>query len=135
MSKHIEIIDIKLNINLAEEIRSKVDSLSSDIIEHTKELVKKTSMKLQRTTKKQQAREKKHSQTELVVKCLEEAFSTPDFWLEGKDLLEAVDTEVTSQNLNKLSMQIRKLLEIDDNWTLNKKRCMNKTVYRLTKFS
>lgn len=133
--ENIEIINVQLDINLAEEIKSKVDSLSSDIVEHTKEVVKKKGMKIQKINKRQKARQERDERVKAVVTLLEEAFQTPDLWLEGKSLLESVGAEVTPQNVNKLSLQIRKFLEKEDKWALSKKRRMNKTVYRLTRFS
>jgi hypothetical protein len=133
--KKIEIIDIKLDIDIAEEIKSKVDSLNSEIIEHTKEVVKQKGMKIQRINKKAKARKERDERVAAVVNLLEKAFEIPDQWIEGKVLLEAVGVEATPQVVNKLSLQIRKFLEKEDKWTLSKKRRMNKTVYRLTRFS
>ena len=133
--KKVEIIDVSLNIDIAEEIRSKVDSLSSEIVEHTKAVVKKSGMKIQRTNKKQLAKQARLEKIKLAVDFLEDAFEVPDRWAEGKEILEAAGIEVTSQNMNKLSMQLRKFLEKEDKWTLSKKRRSGKTVYRLVKFS
>lgn len=133
--KRVEIIDVTLGINVAEEIKMKVDSLSSEVIEHTKELVKKSGMKIQRINKKQKARQERQEKIEVVVGFLEESFEISDRWCEGKELLEVADIEVTSQNLNKLSMQIRRFLEKEDKWTLSKKRRSGGTVYRLVRFS
>ena len=133
--KRVEIIDVSLGVNIAEEIRLKVDSLNSEIIEHTKELVKKSGMKLQRSNKKKLAREARLEKIKVAVDFLKKSFEVPDVWLEGKELLEAADIEVTSQNTNKLSMQVRKFLEKEDKWTLSKKRRSGKTVYRLVRFS
>jgi hypothetical protein len=133
--KRVEIIDVTLGIDVAEEIKMKVDSLSSEIVEHTKELIKKSGMKIQRVNKKQKARQERLEKTQVVAAFLVESFEIPDRWCEGKELLEAADIEVTSQNLNKLSMQIRKFLEKEDKWTLSKKRRSGGTVYRLVRFS
>lgn len=133
--KKVEIIDVSLNIDIAEEIRSKVDSLSDEIVEHTKEVVKKSGMKIQRTNKKAQAKKERLEKIKLAVDFLEEAFEVTDRWVEGKEVLEAAGIEITSQNLNKLSMQIRKFLEKEDKWVLSKKRRSGKTVYRLSQFS
>lgn len=133
--KRVEIIDVKLDLNIADEIRLKVDSLSSDIIEHTKEVVKKSAMKVQRVNKRKQAQQQRDETVEKMVSILEEAFKTPEYWLEGKDLVEAVGVEPTSQNINKLSLQVRKQLEKEDKWVLAKKRHMGKTLYRLSQFS
>ena len=133
--KKVEIIDVSLNIDIAEEIRSKVDSLSDEIVEHTKEVVKKSGMKIQRTNKKAQAKKERLEKIKLAVDFLEEAFEVTDRWVAGKEVLEAAGIEITSQNLNKLSMQIRKFLEKEDKWVLSKKRRSGKTVYRLSQFS
>ena len=130
-----EIIDVSLGIDIAEEIRSKVDSLSNDIVEHTKTVVKKSGMKIQRTNKKKQAKAERLTKVTAAIDFLEEAFEVPDRWVESKEILEVADIEVTPQNMNKLSMQIRKVLEKEDKWTLSKKRRKSKTVYRLTQFS
>lgn len=133
--KIIEIIEIKLDIDLAEEIRTKVDSLSLDIIEHTKEVVKNKGMKIQPINKKQKDRQEKNERAKAMVELLEEAFKTSDHWLGGEEMLETIGEAATPQVVNKLSLQIRKFLEHEDKWTLSKKRRMNKTVYRLTRFS
>ena len=133
--KRVEIIDIALDIDVAEEIKLKVDSLSSEIIEHTKEIIRKSGMKIQRTNKKQVARQERLEKTKLVVEFLEKSFETKDEFVGGQELLEIAGVEVTSQNQNKLSMQIRKFLEKEDKWTLSKKRKAGKTVYRLIRFS
>lgn len=133
--KRVEIIDVTLDIDIAEEIKSKVDSLSSELVEHTKELVKKSGMKIQRINKKQKARQERLEKIHLAVELLEQSFEVPDRWCDGQELCEVADIEVTSQNLNKLSMQIRKFLKKEDKWTLSKKRRSGKTVYRLVRFS
>ena len=133
--KRVEIIDVTLGIDVAEEIRMKVDSLSSEIIEHTKELVKKSGMKIQRVNKKQKIKEERLEKTKLVAEFLEGSFEIPDRWCDGQELLEVAGIEITPQNMNKLSMQIRKFLEKEDKWTLSKKRRSGKTVYRLIRFS
>lgn len=133
--KKVEIIDIDLGINIAEEIKNKVDSLSSEVIEHTKEVIKKSGMKIQRINKKKKAREEALEKTKAAIEHLENSFEIPDRWCEGSEILEAAGIEVTSQNLNKLSMQIRRFLEKEDKWTLSKKRKSGKTVYRLIRFS
>lgn len=133
--KRVEIIDVKLDLNIADEIRLKVDSLSSDIIEHTKEVVKKSAMKIQRVNKRKQVQQQRDETVEKILDILVEASKTPEYWLEGKDIVEAVGVEPTSQNINKLSLQVRKHLEKEDKWILNKKRHMGKTLYRLSQFS
>ena len=133
--KRIEIIDVKLDINIAEEIRKKVDSLNSEIVEHTRKVIEKRGMKVQRINKRQKAKKERTEKVALVVKFLEESLDVPDLWIKGKTLLEIAGLEVTPQNINKLSMQIRRFLEIEDKWTLSKKRKSGRTVYRLIKFS
>ena len=135
IKKRVEIIDVNLNIDIAEEIRLKVDSLSSEIIEHTKELIKKSGMKIQRINKKQKARQESLEKTKVVAELLEGFFEIPDRWAEGKELLETAGIEVTAQNLNKLSMHIGRFLKKEDKWALSKKRRSGKTVYRLVRFS
>ena len=135
VKKRVEIIDVTLGINVAEEIKMKVDSLSSEVIEHTKELVKKSGMKIQRNSKKQQANNERSEKIQIVTAFLEESFEVLDRWCDGKKLLEAAGIEVSPQNLNKLSMQIRKFLQKEDKWALSKKRRSGSTAYRLTRFS
>lgn len=133
--KKVEVIDISLSIDVAEEIRSKVDSLSNDVIEHTKEVIKKSGVKIQRVSKKKQEAKEKLERVDTAIEFLESSFEVPDRWVEAKEILELVGMEVSAQNMNKLSMQIRKILEKEDKWTLSKKRRKGKTVYRLTQFS
>ena len=135
VKKRVEIINVSLNIDIAEEIKMKVDSLSSEVIEHTKELIKKSGMKIQRTNKKQKARQERLEKVKLAAELLEGFFEIPDRWAEGKELLEVAGIDVTPQNLNKVAMQIRRFLEVEDKWTLSKKRRSGKTVYRLVRFS
>jgi hypothetical protein len=135
MAKRVEIVDVSLNIDIAEEIKLKVDSLGTEIIEHTKELIKKSGVKIQRINKKQKIRQERLEKIKVIVELLEEFFEIPDRWATGKELLEAAEIEATSQNTNKIAMQMRKLLEVEDKWTLSKKRKSGKTVYRLVRFS
>lgn len=133
--KKIEIVDVKLDIDISEEIKSKVDSLSSEVIEHTKELIKKNSMKIQRINKKKKAKQERLEKAKIAIKFLEESFGVPERWVEGFELAEKTGINPTSQEINKLSMQMRKLLTEEDKWALSKKRRKGKTVYRLVRFS
>lgn len=133
--KKIEIIDVKLDIDISEEIKSKVDSLSSEVIEHTKELIKKSGMKIQRLNKKKKAKQERLEKVEVAIDFLEESFEISDRWVEGTELAEKAGVDPTAQEINKLSMQIRKSLKEEDKWTLSKKRRKGKTVYRLVRFS
>lgn len=133
-NEKIEIINVNLGINLAEEIKQKVDSLSTRVIEFTKKVVKRNGVKIQDLNKKKKAKKERTEKAELAVKFLMESLETPDRWVEGHEILEAAGTEITAQNVNKVAMQIRKILEKEDKWTLSRKRRAGKTVYRLAKF-
>lgn len=136
--KKVEIIDVELGINIAEEIRKKVDSLDTAIIERTREAVRNT-MKIQKSNKKEKLKEDRDAVVLKVVKFLEKAFEQTKsdgehIWLEGKHLCKAAGLEDLPQNLNKLTMQIRRHLEKEDRWTLTKVRKSRKTLYRLARF-
>jgi len=133
MGKKVEIIDVTLDVNIADEIRAKVDSLSEEILEHTKEIVKKSGMKIQPVNKKLKERKAQLEKTALAVELLIKSFETPDEWLSGIDILEGIGVEATPQITNKLSMQIRRLLTKEGMWMLSKKRQGTKTAYRLNK--
>jgi hypothetical protein len=135
MNKKVEIIEVDLGIDLAEEIKNCVDSLSSDLLEHTKKVIQKNAMKLQKTNKRKQAADARDVRTQRVVEFLEAEQEVPDRWVTSGELLEIANIEPTPQNLNKLSMQIRKHLRIEDKWTLDKKRRSKTMVYRLVRFS
>jgi hypothetical protein len=132
--KNLEIIDVQMDIDIADEIKKKVDSLSSELLEHTRKVIK-SKVKVQKTNKKKLLKEKRDIAALRVIKFLEKAYAEPDFWVEGKHLTKVAGLENTPQNLNKLSMQIRRLLEKDDVWTLSKSRKSRKTLYRLARFS
>lgn len=123
-----------MDINIVDEIKKKVDSLSTELTEHTKNIIKKR-MKVQKVNKKSLQRNAIEVRARKVLKFLEKAYDEDDFWVEGKHLLLVAEMENTSQNLNKLSMQLRRLLETEDKWTLSRKRKSRKTLYRLTRFS
>ena len=71
MAKRVEIVDVSLNIDIAEEIKLKVDSLGTEIIEHTKELIKKSGVKIQRINKKQKIRQERLEKIKVIVELLE----------------------------------------------------------------
>ena len=131
---NLEIIDIKMGIDIADEIKKKVDSLSTELLEHTRKVIK-SKVKIQKTNKKKLLKEKNDASASRVIRFLEKAHAEPELWVEGKHLTKFSGLENTPQNLNKLSMQIRRLLEKEDVWTLSKSRKSRKTLYRLTRFS
>ena len=134
MGKKVEIIDIELGINLNDEIKNCVDSLNAELLEHTKKVIQDNAMKLQKTNKRKQITEARDIRTTQLIKFLEEQEAIPDRWVTGIELLEVIGIEPTSQNVNKISMQVRKSLRTEDKWTLNKKRHSKTTVYRLIRF-
>lgn len=133
--RKVEVINISLDIDVTEEIKTKVDSLSTDIIDHTKELIKKNGMKIQRVSKKKQRRQENLEKAKMAVEFLEKAFQIVDHWCTGEEIMEHVGIEFDSQALNKFIMQVRKLLKEEDKWALTKRRRLKKSVYRLAKFS
>lgn len=135
MNEKIEIIEVDLGIDLVEEIKNCVDSLNSDILAHTQKVIKKNAMKLQKTNKRKLAADARDARTKRLVEFLEAEYEVPDRWVTSTELLELAGIEPTSQNLNKISMQIRKYLRIEDKWTLDKKRRSKVMTYRLTRFS
>jgi len=135
MGKKVEIIDIELGIDLAEEIKNCTDSINTELLEHTKKVIQENAMKLQKTNKRKQAAEARDIRTAQIVRFLEEQFGVPDRWVTGIELLEVIGIELTPQNVNKVSMQVRKFLRTEDKWTLDKKRRSKTTVYRLARFS
>jgi hypothetical protein len=134
-NKNVEIIEVDLGIDLAEEIKNCVDSLSSDLLEHTKKVIQKNSMKLQKTNKRKLAVDARDARVQRVIEFLEAEHKAPDRWVTSSELLEVANIEITPQNLNKLSMQIRKRLRLEDKWTVDKKRRSKTMVYRLVRFS
>ena len=134
-NENVEIIEVDLGIDLAEEIKNCVDSLSSDLLEHTKKVIQKNAMKLQKTNKRKLAVDARDVRVQRVIEFLEAEYKTPDRWVTSGELLEIANIELTPQNLNKLSMQIRKRLRLEDKWTVDKKRRSKTMVYRLVRFS
>jgi len=134
-NENVEIIEVDLDIDLAEEIKNCVDSLSSDLLEHTKKVIQKNAMKLQKTNKRKLAVDARDVRVQRVIEFLEAEYKTPDRWVTSGELLEIANIELTPQNLNKLSMQIRKRLRLEDKWTVDKKRRSKTMVYRLVRFS
>ena len=134
-NENVEIIEVNLGIDLAEEIKNCVDSLSSDLLEHTKKVIQKNAMKLQKTNKRKLAVDARDVRVQRVIEFLEAEYKTPDRWVTSGELLEIANIELTPQNLNKLSMQIRKRLRLEDKWTVDKKRRSKTMVYRLVRFS
>ena len=133
-NKYLEIIDVNMDISIAEEIKKKVDSLSTELTEHTKRVIEKR-MQVQKVNRKKIQREERNTKVQKVLRFLEKAYEESDLWVEGKHLVLVAGLDDTSQNLNKISLQLRRLLETEDKWTLSKKRKSRKTLYRLTRFS
>ena len=50
-NENLEIIDVTMDISIADEIKKKVDSLSTEITEHTKKVIAKR-MKVQKVNKR-----------------------------------------------------------------------------------
>lgn len=133
--KKVEIINISLDVDLEKEIKSKVDALNSDLMEHTVDIIKKKGVKIQRTSKKRQNKQAVENRVKQVIDLLLASEKTPDLWVSGPEMVSATDLEFTSQNLNKLAMQVRKVLRDEGKWELSKKRRMGQSVYRLIRFS
>jgi len=134
VNKNLEIIDVTMSIDIVDEIKKKVDSLSTELVEHTKKVIKKR-MKVQKVNQKKLRQDKQVARAQKVLDFLEQAFEKEDLWVEGKHLLQAADLPNTPQNINKMSLHLRRLLEKEDKWTLSKRRKTSKTSYRLTRFS
>lgn len=141
MGRKVEIIEINLDIDIDDEIKRKVDSLKTDIVAHTQGILDRAKLrKLKATGQKAKKAKERDSKLTKVVEYLETVHDhcgpdTDGSWVEGKKLLDVADIEQTTQNLNKLSMQIRKFLTKADKWVLLGKRKSRKTVYRLERFS
>jgi chemotaxis response regulator CheB len=133
-NEDLEIIDVTMNISIADEIKKKVDSLSTELTEHTKKVIEKR-MKIQKVNRKKLQQTENDGKAQKILKFLEKAHAEDELWVEGKHLCIVAGVNNTPQNLNKLSLQLRHLLEKEDKWTLAKKRKLRKTLYRLTKFS
>ena len=129
----IEIINIDLGINIAEEIKNKVDSLNDDITLYTKNLIEKTAKK-NKPTQKQLEEQAKNKRIEDSIEILESAFDEEDNWIKGRDLASRVGLDPTAQSVNKLSLQIRKRLKQQGKWVLIAARKKGKTSYRLARF-
>jgi len=135
-TKNIEIIDIDLGINLEEEIKKKVDSLNSDITLYTEKLIQRAAEKQKRPpNKKKIAQKQRLEQADKAIEILHQAYVDPDKWVKGWDLAQQSGMEPTPQNVNKLSMTVKKRLNESKEWTLIKKRIKGKMRYRLAKFS
>ena len=135
-AKNIEIIDIDLGINLEEEIKKKVDSLNSDITLYTEKLIQRAAEKQKRPpNKKKIAQNQRLEQADKAIEILHQAYTDPDKWIKGWDLAQQSGMEPTPQNVNKLSMTVKKRLNESKEWTLIKKRIKGKMRYRLAKFS
>jgi len=134
MSEKVEIIDIKLDIDLAEEIKNCVDSLSTELIEHTNKVIEENSMKLQKTNKRKLAIAARDVRTQRMVEFLIQEQEKPDRWVTSVELFEIANIDPSTKNLNTISMQIRKLLRVDGKWMLSGKRRSKIMVYRLLRF-
>lgn len=133
----IEIIDIDLGINLEEEIKKKADSLNSDITLFTEKLIKRAAEKQKKPpNKKKLAQQLRLEQADRAINILQKAaIEEPDKWYKGWDLAQQAGMEPTPQNVNKLSMMIKKRLNEKKEWALLRKRTKGKTRYQLSRFS
>jgi len=134
-NKRIEIIDIELGINISEEIRNKVDSLNNDITLYTRNLVLKEASK-KKPSKKQLLKQYQQAQMNKALELLEAAYNKDkEQWIKGWELIKETGEEPTAQEVNKLSMRLRKFLKKEKKWSLLSIRKRGRTAYRLSEFS
>lgn len=131
--KKIEIIDIRLDIDLTAEIKKRADTLNKEIKNQTKGLVERARLKSLRTKS-----QKKRTQEVWEIKCqraFDKLVSVADTefpWLTTDELMNIVDSE--SVSLQSIIQRLRSFIKKEGHWVLTRKKQAGQSIYKLDRF-
>lgn len=131
--KKIEIIDIRLDIDLTEEIRKRTDMLNEEIKNQTKNLIERAKLRAQKTkSSKQREKELWDVKCQRVFDKLVAAAETDFPWLSSSEIMSLMNVE--SVSLQSVIQRLKSFIKKEGHWVLTRKRRSKESTYKLDRF-
>lgn len=131
--KKIEIIDIRLDIDLTEEIRKRADVLNADIKQQAETLIERAKLRSQKVkSSKERTQELWEGKCKRVFDKLVASAETEHPWISGEEIMNVVDSD--SVSLQSVIQRLRSFIKKEGHWTLTRKKKSGQSIYKLDRF-
>jgi hypothetical protein len=129
----IEIIDIKLNVDLSKVIQEEIDVLSDQVKQETQRIVERNKLKAQLTASKEKKVAKVwDGKITKAFEILKSALESTQPWVSGQMILREVNAE--SDSMNAFSQRLRNHLKKTAEFVLQSERRPTGIFYRLERY-